>query len=131
MENTNLIFIYSGKPNSPLIPSKRVPVPCGVPGATVSDYPSTVVTTAAVSVHQPPIHTPDMPREDLTERLRKEFGLNIEDSDGEDGSDSETSGGNGNGGGSDYPALRRHNGPERTNGWREEENSGSGFWGQR
>jgi len=30
-----------------------------------------------------PVPTPDHPREDLTERLRKEFGLNIDESDGE------------------------------------------------
>jgi len=30
-----------------------------------------------------PLPTPDHPREDLTERLRKEFGLNIDESDGE------------------------------------------------
>jgi hypothetical protein len=84
-----------------------------------------------------------MPREDLTERLRKEFGLTIEDSDGEeeDGSDSEGGGNNatsggGNGGGNvkaDYSSLRRHNGPERTNGWREEDKSvgGGAFWTQR
>ena len=39
---------------------------------------------------RPPIPTPDAPREDLTERLRKEFGLSIEDSEeGEEGSDTE------------------------------------------
>jgi len=38
---------------------------------------------------RPHIPAPDEPREDLTERLRKEFGLNIEDSDGDD---SESSG---------------------------------------
>ena len=38
----------------------------------------------------PPPPVPDVPREDLTERLRKEFGLNIDESDGEDG---ETGGG--------------------------------------
>lgn len=33
----------------------------------------------------PPPPVPEVPREDLTERLRKEFGLNIDESDGEDG----------------------------------------------
>merc|ERR1719490_410989 len=33
----------------------------------------------------PPPIVPDHPREDLTERLRKEFGLNIDESDGEEG----------------------------------------------
>ena len=109
-------------------------MPSGVGAAVITDYPPT-------GAPRPVIHTPDMPREDLTERLRKEFGLTIEDSEGEeeDGSDSEgggavSGGGNGSGGvGADYSSLRRHNGPERTNGWREEEKGvGSGaFWTQR
>jgi hypothetical protein len=33
----------------------------------------------------PPAPVPEHPREDLTERLRKEFGLNIDESDGEEG----------------------------------------------
>ena len=49
---------------------------------------------APVYAPRPPIPTPDAPREDLTERLRKEFGLTIEDSEeGEEGSDTEPAGG--------------------------------------
>ena len=44
---------------------------------------------APLYAQRPHIPAPDEPREDLTERLRKEFGLNIEDSDGDD---SESSG---------------------------------------
>jgi len=100
------------KHSSPLLSSKRVPASSSVPSAP-----------SITPIQRQTIHTPDMPREDLTERLRKEFGLNVEDSDGEDGSDSENSGG-----GADYPLRRMHNGPERTNGWREEK---GGFWGGR
>jgi len=100
------------KHSSPLLSSKRVPAASSVPCAP--NIPP---------IQRQTIHTPDMPREDLTERLRKEFGLNVEDSDGEDGSDSENSGG-----GADYPLRRMHNGPERTNGWRDEK---GGFWGGR
>lgn len=46
--------------------------------------------TVPVYTPRPPVPTPDAPREDLTERLRKEFGLSIEDSEeGEEGSDTE------------------------------------------
>ena len=106
------MFSLGQKHSSPLLSSKRVPASSSVPSAP-----------SITPIQRQTIHTPDMPREDLTERLRKEFGLNVEDSDGEDGSDSENSGG-----GADYPLRRMHNGPERTNGWREEK---GGFWGGR
>jgi len=55
----------------PTLPPPRLPA-----GAPPSQVPPHVPPPA-------PLPTPDHPREDLTERLRKEFGLNIDESDGE------------------------------------------------
>jgi len=55
----------------------------------LSTHPPTRIAAGppALSTQVPPppapLPTPDHPREDLTERLRKEFGLNIDESDGE------------------------------------------------
>eukprot|EP00090_Calanus_glacialis_P034307 TRINITY_DN5751_c0_g1_i1.p1 TRINITY_DN5751_c0_g1~~TRINITY_DN5751_c0_g1_i1.p1 ORF type:complete len:978 (-),score=410.05 TRINITY_DN5751_c0_g1_i1:711-3257(-) len=55
----------------PTLPPPRLPA-----GAPTSQLPPHIPPPV-------PLPTPDHPREDLTERLRKEFGLNIDESDGE------------------------------------------------
>ena len=92
----------------------RDPAPSPKPSITPT------IPTSVAFAPRPHIPTPDEPREDLTERLRKEFGLNIEDSEG-DGSDSESSGPT-----SEYaishnqcngPSDGRTNGPVERKGW--------------
>ena len=97
--------------------SKHAPPP------SVPCPPVTTVPAVPVYTPRPRIPTPDEPREDLTERLRKEFGLNIEDSEG-DGSDSESSGPGGNGPTTDLKLAaavgRASNGPVGGEKWSED-----------
>merc|ERR1719369_2182083 len=97
----------SGK-QAPPMPVTAVPVVAAATAATPA-VPTVVYTP------RPHIPTPDQPREDLTERLRKEFGLNIEDSEG-DGSDSESSGPIGESSTDDVDPTTVSSGRNRANG---------------
>merc|ERR1719369_656681 len=57
------------------------PLPSHPPSRTAAAPPAP--STQVPPLPPAPVPTPDHPREDLTERLRKEFGLNIDESDGE------------------------------------------------